>query len=75
MTFLAGTRVTFLSGAYNRQPPKGCYVKSGRLGWLGLGPIIWGTLPFVVLIAVAVVILSAFPGIAGAASDLVYGRS
>ena len=31
---------------------------------IGLGPIIWGTLPFVVLMAVAVVILSLVPGIA-----------
>ncbi len=41
---------------------------------IGLGPIIWGTLPFVVLMAVAVVILSFVPGIAMGLPNLVYGR-
>ena len=41
---------------------------------IGLGPIIRGTLPFVVLMAVAVVILSFVPGIAMWLPDLVYGR-
>lgn len=41
---------------------------------IGLGPIIWGTLPFVVLMAVAVVILSLVPGIAMWLPDAVYGR-
>jgi len=41
---------------------------------IGLGPIIWGTLPFVVLMAVAVVILSAVPGIALWLPTLVYAR-
>ncbi len=41
---------------------------------IGLGPIIWGTLPFVVLMAVAVVILSAVPGIAMWLPTLVYAR-
>jgi C4-dicarboxylate transporter, DctM subunit len=41
---------------------------------IGLGPIIWGTLPFVALMAVAVVILSAAPEIALWLPDLVYGR-
>ncbi|HEY0420240.1 MAG TPA: TRAP transporter large permease subunit [Acetobacteraceae bacterium] len=40
---------------------------------IGLGAIIWGTLPFVVLMAIGVVILSAFPGIAMWLPDLVYG--
>ncbi len=40
---------------------------------IGLGPIIWGTLPFVLLMAVAVVILSVVPGIAMALPNLVYG--
>ena len=40
---------------------------------IGLGPIIWGTLPFVILMAIAVVILSAVPGIAMWLPDLVYG--
>ena len=40
---------------------------------IGLGPIIWGTLPFVALMALAVVILSVFPGIAMWLPDLVYG--
>jgi tripartite ATP-independent transporter DctM subunit len=40
---------------------------------IGLGPIIWGTLPFVVLMAVAVVILSVFPGIALWLPGVVYG--
>ena len=40
---------------------------------IGLGPIIWGTLPFVALMAVAVVILSVVPGIAMGLPDLVYG--
>jgi TRAP-type C4-dicarboxylate transport system permease large subunit len=41
---------------------------------IGLGPIIWGTLPFVALMAVAVVILSIVPGIAMGLPDLVYGK-
>ena len=40
---------------------------------IGLGPIIWGTLPFVILMAVAVVILSVVPGIAMGLPNLVYG--
>ncbi len=40
---------------------------------IGLSPIIWGTLPFVALMAVAVVILSVVPGIAMWLPDLVYG--
>ena len=41
---------------------------------IGLGPIIKGTLPFVALMAVGVVILSAVPGIALWLPDAVYGR-
>ncbi len=41
---------------------------------IGLGPIIRGTLPFVGLMAVAVVILSVAPGIAMWLPDAVYGR-
>ncbi len=41
---------------------------------IGLGPIIWGTLPFVGIMAVAVVILSVVPGIAMWLPDLVYSR-
>ena len=41
---------------------------------IGLGPIIWGTLPFVAIMAVAVVILSAMPGIAMWLPDLVYSK-
>ena len=41
---------------------------------IGLGPIIRGTIPFVVLMAVAVVILSLLPGIAMGLPDLVYGK-
>ena len=41
---------------------------------IGLGPIIRGTLPFVVLMAVGVVILSFAPGIALWLPDWVYGR-
>ena len=41
---------------------------------IGLGPIIWGTLPFVLLMALAVVILSLAPGIAMWLPNLVYGR-
>ena len=41
---------------------------------IGLEPIIWGTLPFVGLMAVAVVILSFVPGIALGLPDLVYGK-
>ena len=41
---------------------------------IGLGPIIWGTLPFVALMAVAVVILSLVPGIAMGLPDLVYNK-
>ena len=40
---------------------------------IGLGQIIWGTLPFVALMAVAVVILSLVPGIAMGLPNLVYG--
>ncbi len=40
---------------------------------IGLGAIIWGTLPFVLLMMIAVVILSAFPGIAMWLPNLVYG--
>jgi tripartite ATP-independent transporter DctM subunit len=40
---------------------------------IGLGAIIWGTLPFVALMAVAVVILSVFPGIALWLPGAVYG--
>ncbi len=41
---------------------------------IGLGPIIKGTLPFVALMAVGVVILSAVPGIALWLPDAIYGR-
>ena len=41
---------------------------------IGLGPIIWGTLPFVILMGVAVVILSFVPGIAMGLPNLVYGK-
>ena len=41
---------------------------------IGLGPIIWGTLPFVLLMALAVVILSFVPGIAMALPDWVYTK-
>jgi C4-dicarboxylate transporter DctM subunit len=41
---------------------------------IGLGPIIRGTIPFVVLMALGVVILSFFPGIAMWLPDLVYGK-
>ena len=41
---------------------------------IGLGPIIRGTIPFVVLMALAVVILSFVPGIAMGLPDLVYGK-
>ena len=40
---------------------------------IGLGAIIWGTLPFVVLMAIGVVILSMVPGIAMWLPNLVYG--
>ncbi|MCW3474274.1 TRAP transporter large permease [Limobrevibacterium gyesilva] len=40
---------------------------------IGLGAVIWGTLPFVVLMAVGVVILSAFPEIAMWLPNLIYG--
>jgi C4-dicarboxylate transporter DctM subunit len=40
---------------------------------IGLGAIIWGTLPFVVLMAIGVVILSVFPSIAMWLPTLVYG--
>lgn len=40
---------------------------------IGLGAIIWGTLPFVALMAVGVIILSMFPGIALWLPGLVYG--
>jgi tripartite ATP-independent transporter DctM subunit len=39
---------------------------------IGLGPIIWGTLPFVLLMGLAVVVLSIFPAIAMALPDWVY---
>ena len=41
---------------------------------IGLGAIIMGTIPFVILLAIGVVILSFFPGIAMALPDLVYGK-
>jgi tripartite ATP-independent transporter DctM subunit len=41
---------------------------------IGLGAVIWGTLPFVILMAIGVVILSFFPGIAMWLPDLVYGK-
>ena len=41
---------------------------------IGLGPIIWGTLPFVVLMALAVVILSFVPGIAMGLPNWVYAK-
>jgi len=41
---------------------------------IGLGPIIWGTLPFVAIMAVAVVILSVVPGIAMWLPNLVYSK-
>ncbi len=41
---------------------------------IGLGPIIKGTLPFVAIMAVAVVILSAVPGIAMWLPNLVYSK-
>ena len=41
---------------------------------IGLGPILKGTLPFVVLMAIGVVILSVFPGIALWLPNLVYNR-
>ncbi len=41
---------------------------------IGLGPIIWGTIPFVILMAVAVVILSFVPGIAMWLPTLVYTK-
>ena len=41
---------------------------------IGLGPIIWGTLPFVLLMAVAVVILTVVPDIAMWLPNAVYGR-
>jgi tripartite ATP-independent transporter DctM subunit len=40
---------------------------------IGLGPIIWGTLPFVILMALGVVILSIVPGIAMWLPNAVYG--
>jgi len=40
---------------------------------IGLAPIIWGTLPFVMLMALGVVILSVVPQIAMWLPDLVYG--
>ena len=40
---------------------------------IGLSPIIWGTLPFVILMAVGVVILSVVPGIAMWLPNVVYG--
>jgi tripartite ATP-independent transporter DctM subunit len=40
---------------------------------IGLAPIIWGTLPFVALMALGVVILSACPAIAMWLPNLVYG--
>jgi tripartite ATP-independent transporter DctM subunit len=41
---------------------------------IGLKDIVWGTLPFVVLMIAAIVILCAVPGIATALPDWVYGR-
>ncbi len=41
---------------------------------IGLKDIVWGTLPFVGLMIVAIVILCAAPGIATALPDLVYGK-
>jgi tripartite ATP-independent transporter DctM subunit len=41
---------------------------------IGLKDIVWGTLPFVGLMIVAIVILCAVPGIATALPDLVYGK-
>ena len=41
---------------------------------IGLGPIIWGTLPFVLLMGLAVVILSILPGIAMWLPTLVYAK-
>ena len=41
---------------------------------IGLGPIIWGTLPFVAIMAVAVVILSFVPEIVMWLPDLVFGK-
>jgi len=41
---------------------------------IGLGPIIWGTLPFVAIMGVAVVILSVLPGIAMWLPNLVYAK-
>ena len=41
---------------------------------IGLGAIIWGTLPFVVLLGLGVVILSVFPEIAMALPKLVYDK-
>ena len=38
------------------------------------GEIIWGTLPFVILMAIAVVILSLFPEIATGFPNLVMGK-
>jgi tripartite ATP-independent transporter DctM subunit len=40
---------------------------------IGLGPIIWGTLPFVLLMGTAVLVLSAFPGIAMTLPNWIYG--
>jgi TRAP-type C4-dicarboxylate transport system permease large subunit len=40
---------------------------------IGLGPVIRGTIPFVLLMAVAVVILSFFPSIAMWLPNIVYG--
>ena len=40
---------------------------------IGLGAVIWGTLPFVVLMAIGVIILSLLPGIAMWLPTLVYG--
>jgi C4-dicarboxylate transporter DctM subunit len=40
---------------------------------IGLSPIIWGTLPFVILMAIGVVILSVVPGIAMWLPNAVYG--
>jgi len=40
---------------------------------IGLGPVIWGTIPFVLLMAVGVVILAVVPGIAMWLPNLVYG--
>ena len=58
------------------QPPVGLniFVINRIAPDIGLGPIIRGTIPFVVLMAVGVVILSIVPGIAMWLPDAVYGH-